>query len=87
MSERDHSLEATLRHLYSLEINCGLACFWDGGWDVWIGDELNGYAAEGNVDTISEVAPWLRNAAANVVRGWRRERRAQKRRLALTVTA
>lgn len=75
-----HALEATLRHLYKLEINCGMASFWDGGWDVWIGDDLNGIHAENNVDTIAEVAPWLRRNAADVVRGWRRARRAERRR-------
>jgi hypothetical protein len=85
--QRDQGLVATLRHLYSLEINCGLSSFWDGGWTAWIGDELNGYRATADLDRVEEVAAWLRAEAANVIRGWRRERRALKRRESMAVVA
>lgn len=80
-----HALLATLHHLYSLEINCGLSCFWDGGWDLWIGDELNGISAEGSVERLDDAAAWLRKHAADVVRGWRRARRAMRARAAFQV--
>ena len=28
--------------LYAQEINVGLQTFWDGGMEVWIGDDMNG---------------------------------------------
>lgn len=80
-------LQQTLEHLYRREINCGLSSFWDGGWDVWIGDELNGYRAEGNVNTLAEAAPWLRKHAAEVIRKWRRERNAISRRARMEILA
>jgi hypothetical protein len=35
------NLEETMQSLYDSEINCRVSCFWDGGWDVFIGDEIN----------------------------------------------
>lgn len=35
-----------MQALYRSEINCGLSSFWDGGWTVWIGDEMNGKELE-----------------------------------------
>ncbi len=58
------SLPDVLTVLYSREINCGLSCFWDGGWDVWIGDELNGFCAAATVDLIADAAVWFAEAAA-----------------------
>lgn len=31
--------------LYESEINCGVASFWDAGFDVWLGDDANGKKA------------------------------------------
>lgn len=53
-----------LEDLYDSEINCGLSSFWDSGFNVWIGDEANGYAARANVDPHDRDPAWLRNAAA-----------------------
>jgi hypothetical protein len=38
---------------------------WDGGIDVWLGDEVNGYVAEETVATAPEIAPWLQEAVAH----------------------
>lgn len=35
----------------------------DGDIDVKLGDPLNGYKAEGNVSTVTEIAEWLRDQA------------------------
>jgi hypothetical protein len=35
-------IEIVMRKLYESEINCALSCFWDNGWDVKLGDEMNG---------------------------------------------
>jgi len=37
-------LSQILRALYAHEINVGMQSFWDGGWDVWFGDDMNGPA-------------------------------------------
>ncbi len=40
------SLDVVLAALYLSEINCTLVSFWDGGWDVKLGDDMNGYVDE-----------------------------------------
>lgn len=62
---RDCSLETVLDLLYRFEINCGLSSFYDGGWTVWIGDEMNGRAAEASFDRdqLHTVPAWLADNA------------------------
>lgn len=36
-------MEKELKRLYDSEINVEISCFWDGGWYVRLGDEMNGY--------------------------------------------
>ena len=36
----------TLGELYESEINAGVASFWDDGFAIWIGDDLNGRVTE-----------------------------------------
>ena len=36
----------TWQAIYDSEINTHISSFWDGGWDVRLGDKLNGYKAE-----------------------------------------
>jgi len=35
-----------LGELYESEINAGMSSFWDNGFRVWIGDDMNGRVAE-----------------------------------------
>ena len=53
------NLVTAMRLLYSLEINCGISCFWDGGWDVRLGDASNGYKAWTCVHDPEEAGEWL----------------------------
>lgn len=55
------------QRLYDLEINFSVSCFWDGGFEVGLGDDMNGWRATGNVRTWEEVAPWL---LANAMKFW-----------------
>lgn len=52
-------LSDVLSRLYESEINVGLKSFWDSGWDVWIGDDMNGLKAETQVHSLTAVAEWL----------------------------
>lgn len=54
-------LKTVLLTLYENEINCGMASFWDGGWTVWIGDDLNGRRVEENflAEDFDQISPWL----------------------------
>lgn len=52
-------IEITMKRLYESEINCSISSFWDNGWDVKLGDEMNGFVAEGNFRTLDEAAEFL----------------------------
>ncbi len=54
---------SVLQDLYHSEINFAVSTFWDGGFFVKLGDEMNGFAAEANFNRWGEVEPWLINAA------------------------
>jgi hypothetical protein len=50
---------------YDSEINVRIGWLWDGGIDVRLGDEVNGFLAEENVLSITEIVPWLQEAIAH----------------------
>ena len=52
-------IEIVMKRLYESEINCSISCFWDNGWDVKLGDEMNGFVAESNFRTLDECAYFL----------------------------
>lgn len=54
-----------MQALYNSEINCSISCFWDGGWEVKLGDEMNGWRAQKNFDNVDlpNAAQWLVEAA------------------------
>ena len=52
-------IEIVMNRLYESKINCSLGCFWDKHWDVKLGDEMNGFVAEGNFRTLDECADFL----------------------------
>ena len=54
---------SVFQQLYDSEINFAVSCFWDGGFKVKLGDELNGYAAETVVEDWDDVEAWLRAQA------------------------
>lgn len=56
-----------MQALTDSEINFAISTFWDGGYDLKLGDEMNGFRAEGNVDTWDEVEPWL---TAQAIKHW-----------------
>jgi hypothetical protein len=60
-------LAAELQKIYDSEINIRIRInwFWDGGIDVHLGDEMNGYVADETVSAASELAPWLQEAIAH----------------------
>ena len=55
-------LAAELQRIYDSEINVEIGWLWDGGIDVRLGDEMNGFLAEGNVGSVDEIVPWLQEA-------------------------
>ena len=52
-----------LQRLYDSEINFEVSGFYDAGFDVRLGDALNGFLAEGKVETWAEAEAWLRDQA------------------------
>lgn len=59
------NLSAELQKIYDSEINVRISWLWDGGIDVWIGDDLNGYLAQETVPSVVDIAPWLQEAIAH----------------------
>lgn len=57
--------EALIQRLYDSEINLTVqfSSFYDGGFIMKIGDELNGLRVEGQVQRWSDVEKWLRMKA------------------------
>ena len=58
-------LAVELQKIYDSEINVEIDWFWDCGITVRLGDKMNGYMAEENVNLISDVVPWLQEAIAH----------------------
>lgn len=52
-----------LQELYNSEINFKIETLWDGGFDWFLGDNLNGYKAEGSSQTLDEALGELAVAA------------------------
>lgn len=58
------ALIEVLELLYDREINTSVSCFWEGGWDLAIGDDMNGWKARTTVEDLEEAPRWfLINAA------------------------
>jgi hypothetical protein len=58
-------LEDELQRIYDSEINVRISWLWDGGIDVRLGDEMDGYLAEENVLSTGDIVPWLQEAIAH----------------------
>lgn len=55
------NLVKVMQYLYKHEINCRVECFWDGGWDVSLGDTMNGFKHTANFDNreLEKAGEWL----------------------------
>lgn len=55
------TLTDVLNALYASEINVSIASFWDGGWLVRLGDEMNGFVAERDFldEEFDQIPAWL----------------------------
>jgi hypothetical protein len=59
------NLTDELQKIYDSEINVRISWLWDGGIDVWLGDDANGYVAQETVTSVADIAPWLQEAIAH----------------------
>lgn len=50
---------SVMQRLYDSEINVSVASFWDGGFDVKLGDDMNGFVAEASFKQWDAVEAWL----------------------------
>lgn len=50
---------SAFQDLYHSEINFSISTFWDGGFDIELGDAMNGVKATGNVNRWGEVEGWI----------------------------
>ena len=60
-----------IQELYDLEINVTISWFWDAGFDLTLGDEINGIRAQTTVETWAKAEWWLRETAAEYWPGCR----------------
>ena len=60
------SNEEKLQALYDAEINFKIECFWDGGFDVKSGDDMNGIKAEDNFRRLEDAVSFLENEARKI---------------------
>jgi len=58
-------LAIELQKIYDSEINVRISWLWDGGIEVRLGDEVNGFLAEENAESMAEIVPWLQEAIAH----------------------
>ena len=58
-------LTVELQKIYDSEINVRIGWFWDGGIEVRLGDEVNGFLAEEYVQSVVEIIPCLQEAIAH----------------------
>src|ERR1700709_1724712 len=59
------SLEIELQKMYDSEINLRIGWLWDGGIEVRLGDEMNGFLAQETVSSMAEIVPWLQRAISH----------------------
>jgi hypothetical protein len=62
-------LALELQNIYESEINVRIDWIWDGGIEVRLGDELNGFIAGEIVPSTAEVLPWLQSGIAHFYPG------------------
>jgi hypothetical protein len=67
LTDNEGMLALELQRIYDSEINIRISWLWDGGIDVRLGDDMNGYLAEESVSS----RPWRPGARTR-----RRKRRA-----------
>jgi hypothetical protein len=58
-------LSSELEKIYDSEINVRIGWLLDGGIEVWLGAEANGFLTEENVRSVAEIVPWLQEAIAH----------------------
>lgn len=60
------ALSTVIPDLYASEINAKVEWFWDGGYDVAIGDGMNGWCAAENIDHWEDALEWLEKTACDL---------------------
>jgi hypothetical protein len=51
--------ETIIQDLYDSEINFSIVAFWDNGFEVKLGDEMNGFVASAHAKAFSNAVEWL----------------------------
>lgn len=59
-------LDEILERMYRHEINCTIGWFWDSGFEVALGDVVQGWKARGSFRNVHQIAPWLKANAERI---------------------
>jgi hypothetical protein len=57
---RPSNADAIIQDLYDSEINFSIVTFWDAGFQVRLGDDINGFGAKGNAEDFACAVEWLK---------------------------
>lgn len=52
-------MKSVFERLYDSEINFSISTFWDGGYEIKLGDDMNGFKAEAIFKIWADVELWL----------------------------
>jgi hypothetical protein len=58
-------LAIELQKIYDSEINLRIGWLWDGGIEIRLGDEVNGFLTQETLPSAVEILPWLQEAIAH----------------------
>src|SRR5438093_9420229 len=58
-------LGVELQKIYDSEIDIRISWLWDGGIDLWLGNDIGGYLAHEGVRSTAEILPWLQESIAH----------------------
>jgi hypothetical protein len=56
---------AELQKIYESEINVSISWLWDGGIEVRLGDQVNGFVAEETFALVAGIGSWVQQAIAH----------------------
>lgn len=59
-------MKEILEEFYKNEINLSISCFWDRGWELKIGDEINGWKLILNSFYLTEIEDFLNNECRKI---------------------
>lgn len=61
-----HNVMSAIQGLYDSEISFSIVAFWDAGFTAKLGNEMSGFDAERDFDTLEDTLDWLIHKATEL---------------------